>query len=73
MKVKESEKTGLKIMFKNMKIMAFVPFISWQIDGETIKTLTDFIFLGFKITADCDYCHEIKMLAPWKKNYDQSR
>ena len=74
MKVKkESEKVGLKLSIQKTKIMASGPFISWQIDGETIKTLTDFIFLGFKITADCDYRHEIKMLAPWKKNYDQSR
>ena len=53
--------------------MASGPFISWQIDGETIKALTDFIFLGFRITVDSDYSHEIKMLAPWKKSYDQSK
>ena len=53
--------------------MAFGPFISWQIDVERIKTLTDFIFLGFKITADSDCGHEIKMLASWKKSYDQSK
>ena len=46
---------------------------SWQIDGETMETMTDFIFLGFRITAD-GYCsHEIKTLAPWKKSYDQPR
>ena len=47
--------------------------ISWQIDGETMETLTDFIFLGSKITAEGDCNHEIKMLAPWKKSYDQPR
>ena len=46
---------------------------SWQIDGETMETMTDFIFLGSKITADGDYSHEMKMLAPWKKSYDQPR
>ena len=47
---------------------------SWEIDGETMQTVTDFIFLGFKITADGDCHHEIKkMLGPWKKSYDQSR
>ena len=46
---------------------------SWQIDGETMKTVTDFILGGSKITADGDCSHEIKMLAPWKKNYDQPR
>ena len=53
--------------------MASGPITSWQIDGETMKTVSDFIFLGSKITADGDYSHEIKMLAPWKKSYDQSR
>ena len=47
------------------------PIISWQIDGEKMETVTDFIFLGSKITADGDCSHEIKMLAPWKKSYDQ--
>ena len=46
---------------------------SWQIDGETMETVTDFIFLGSKITADGDCNHEIKMLAPWRKSYDQPR
>ena len=46
---------------------------SWQIDGETMETVTDFIFLGSKITADGDCSHEIKTLAPWKKSYDQTR
>ena len=53
MKVKgESEKVGLKLSIQNTKIMAFVPITSWQIDGETMETVTDFIYLGSKITAD---------------------
>ena len=61
MKMKEdSEKAGLKFNIQKTKIMAFSPIISWQIDGETMETLTDFIFLGFKITVDGDYSHEIK-------------
>ena len=53
--------------------MASGPITSWQIDGETVETVADFIFLGSKITADGDCSHEIKMLAPWKKSYDQPR
>ena len=49
------------------------PITSWQIDGETAETVVDFIFLGFKITADGDYSHEIKILTPWKESYDQPR
>ena len=49
-----------------MKIMASGPIISWQIDGETVEAVSDFIFLGSKSTADGDYSHEINMLAPWK-------
>ena len=61
MKVKgESEKVGLKLKIQNMKIMAFVPIASWQIDGETMETVTHFIFLGSKITADDDRRHKIK-------------
>ena len=61
MRVKEeSEKVGLKLKIQNMKIMAFVPITSWQIDGETMETVTDFIFLGSKITADNNCSHEIK-------------
>ena len=61
MKVKEeSEKAGLKLSVQKMKIMAFNPIISWQIDGETMETVTDFIFLDSKITADGDCSHEIK-------------
>ena len=61
MKVKEeSEKVGLKLNIQNTKIMASGPITSWQIDGETMETVTDFIFLGSKITADGDCNHEIK-------------
>ena len=61
MKVKEeSEKAGLKLNIQKMKIMASSPITSWQIDGETMETVTDFIFLGSKITADSDCSHEIK-------------
>ena len=60
MKVKESEKVGLKINTQKMKIMASGPITSWQIDGETMETMTYFIFLGSKITADGDCSHEIK-------------
>ena len=61
MKVKEeSEKVGLKVNIQKTKIMASSPIISWKIDGETMETVTDFIFLGSKITADGDCSHEIK-------------
>ena len=61
MKVKEeSEKVGLKLNIQKTKIMASGPITSWHIDGETVETVTDFIFLGSKITADGDYSHEIK-------------
>ena len=61
MKVKEeSEKVGLKLNIQKTKIMASSPITSWQIDGETVETVTDFIFLGSKITADGDCSHEIK-------------
>ena len=61
MKVKkESEKAGLKLNIQKMKIMASSPITSWQIDGETMKRVRDFIFLGSKITADDDCSHEIK-------------
>ena len=69
----ESEKAGLKLNIQKMKIMASSPITSWQIDGKTMETVTDFIFLGSKITVDGDCSHEIKILAPWKKSYDQSR
>ena len=61
MKVKEeSEKVGLKLNIQKTKIMATGPITSWQIDGETVETVSDFIFLGSKITADGDCSHEIK-------------
>ena len=61
MKVKEeSEKAGLKLNIRKMKIMASGPITSWQIDGETMKTMTEFILWGFKITADGDCSHEFK-------------
>ena len=61
MKVKEeSEKAGLKLSIQNTKIMASSPITSWQIDGETMETVTNFIFLGSKITADGDCSHEIR-------------
>ena len=74
MKMKEEdEKAGLKLIIQKMKIMASSLNTSWQIDGETMETVTDFI-LGFKITADGDCSHEIKKtLAPWKKSCDQPR
>ena len=56
----ESEKVGLKLNIQKTKIMASGPITSWQIDGETMETMTDFIFLGSKITADGDCSHEIK-------------
>ena len=65
MKVKEeSEKAGLKLNIQKTKSMASGPITSWQIHGETMETVTDFIFLGSKITADDDCSHEIKRLAP---------
>ena len=56
----ESENVGLKLNIQITKVMASSPIISWQIDGETVETVTDFIFSGFKIAADGDCCHEIK-------------
>ena len=74
MKVKEeSEKVGLKINIQKTKIMAFNPITSWQIDGETMETVKEFIFLGSKTTADGDCSHEIETLTSWKESYDQPR
>ena len=74
MKVKEeSEKVGLKLNIQKTKIMASGPITSWQIDGETVETVADFIFLGSVITADGDCSHESKRLPPWKESYDQPR
>ena len=69
----ESENVGLKLNIQKTKVMASGPITSWEIDGETVETVADFIFLGFKITADGDYSHEIKTLTPWKESYDQRR
>ena len=61
MKVKEeSKKAGLKLNIQKTKIMASGPITSWEMDGETVETVSDFIFLGSKITADGDFSHEIK-------------
>ena len=60
LKVKENEKVGLKLNIQKTKIMASGPITSWEIDGETVETVADFIFLGSKITADGDLSHEIK-------------
>ena len=76
MKAKEeSEKVGLKLNVQKTKIMASGPITSWKIDGETVETVSDFIFLASKITADGDCSHKIKrrLLTPWKKSYDQPR
>ena len=74
MKVKEeSEKVDLKLNIQKTKVMASGTITSWQIDGERVEIVVDFIFLGSKITADGECSHEIKTLAPWKKNCDQPR
>ena len=76
MKVKEeSEKVGLKLNIQKTKIMVSGPITSWQIDGETVETVTDFILGGSKITADGDCNHEIKtcLLLGRKRSYDQPR
>ena len=74
MKMKvESEKVGLKLNIQKTKIMASGPITSWEIDGETVETVSDFISGGSKITADGDCSHEIKTLTPWKESYDQPR
>ena len=67
----ESEKAGLKLNNKQTKIRASGSITSWQIEGETVEAVTNFIFLSFKITVDGDYSHEIKKcLLPWKESYD---
>ena len=75
MKIKEeSEKAGLKLTIQKTKIMASGPITSWEIDGETVEAVSDFIFLGSKITADGDCSHEIKRrLLLGKESYDQPR
>ena len=74
MKVTEkSEKVGLKVNIQKTKIVASGPITSWEIDGETVERVADFILGGSKITADGDCSHEIKTLTPWKESYDQPR
>ena len=80
MNVKEkSEKAGLKFNIQKIKIMASAPITSWQIDGENVEAMTDFIFLASIITVDGDCSHEIKKqknkknLAPWRECYDNAR
>ena len=74
MKVKEdSEKAGLKLNIQQTKIMASGPITSWPIDGETMETVTDFIFLGSKITTGVNCSMKLKDLAPWKKSYNKPR
>ena len=70
MRVKdETEKVGLKLNIQKMKTMASGPVTSWEIDGETVETVSDFIFLGSKITADGDCSHEIKRLLSWEEKF----
>ena len=69
----ESEKADWKLNIQKTKIMASGPITSWQMDGETMEAVKDFIFLGCKASAVGDWSHEIKTFAPWKKSYDQSR
>ena len=66
-------KAGLKLNIQKTKIMVSSPITSWQIDGEKVETVTDFIFLSSKITVDSDCSHEIKrcLVAPWKESYDK--
>ena len=74
MKVKEeSEKVGLKLNIQKSKIVASGPITSWEINGKTVETVSNFMFLGSKIAADSDCCHEIKTLTLWKESYDQPR
>ena len=74
MKVKEeSEKAALNLNIPKTTIMASGSITSWQMDGETMETVTDFIFLGSKITAGGDCSHEIKILAPWKESYNKPK
>ena len=69
----ESEKAGLKLNIQKTKIMASGPITSRQTDEEKVETVTDFIFLGSKITIDGDCSYEIKTLTPWKESYDRPR
>ena len=69
----ESEKAGLKLNIKRTKIMASSPITSWQIEGEKVEEMTDFIFLGYKISVDCNCSHEIKTFTLWKESNDKPR
>ena len=74
MRVKEeSEKADLKLNIQKTKIMVSSSITSWQIEGEKVETMKDFIFLGSKITTNGDCSHEIKTLAPWKKSCNKPR
>ena len=73
MEVKENEKAGLKFNIQKIKIMASDPITSWQIDGETMETVRDFIFLGSKITANGGSNHEIKRCLLLERSYDKLR
>ena len=74
MRVKEeSEKVGLKLNIKKTKIMVSGLITSWEIEGENVEAVTDFIFSGSKITVDGDCSHDIKMLVPWKESYVKPR
>ena len=74
MKAKEeSEKVGLKLSIQKMKIMVFGPITSWEIDGETVETVSDFIFGGSKITADGECSHELKDAYSLEEKLDQPR
>ena len=66
-------RVGLKLNIQETRIMVSSPITSWQINGETVEIVADFIFLGSKITADGDCSHEIKTLTPWKESYDKPR
>ena len=70
---KESEKSGIKLNIQKIKIMASSPISSWQIDDETMETVRNFIFLGYKVTAHGDCSHEKKKLASWRKSYGKTR
>ena len=67
----ESERVGLKLNIQKTKIMASGPITSWEIDDETVETVSDFIFLGSKITADGDAAMKLKDAYSWKESYDQ--
>ena len=67
----EREKVGLKLNIQETKIMTSGPITSWQVDGENVETVSDFIFLVSKINADSDCSHKIKTLVPWENSYDK--